>query len=408
MQRSSLVSLLTALAVTGSVLASPAMASAQQQASVIVLGIRSVEGDDEFTRNLTGALRHAAAQVPGWTVSDREVTLAQMALAYGCDEPDPMCMSQIADSLQVGRVIYGDVRRTSAGDSYDWSINLHVFNAETDQIEHSVADTIPGVRRDIDDLREPARRYMAELGGAPRVGAVHVSVNVPGAEVFIDGQSVGTADDQGQLAVSDVAVGTRSVRVVAAGHQSFSSTIAVEPYGDASFEAELEATGGGTGGGVSIELVTGIGLLVAAAGLAAGWIASWAQVNSLNSDPQFQQFRREAGNYLVATQGASVNASSFDVCGLNSQNRYLMTSGPSGHVYASDTGDRTHAVCSQASTFEALEFVFGIGAAAAAGVGAYFLISALLGDSTPPSQQAWRLVPSFSLSHGYLGVAVDF
>src|SRR5690606_22646690 len=117
--------------------ATPGAAQAQSGASLVVLGIRSVEGDDEFTRNLTGALRHAASQVAGWDVSDREVTLAQMALAHGCDDPDPPCMAAIADSLEIQRVLYGDVRRTSAGDSFDFSINLHLFNGETDQIEHS-------------------------------------------------------------------------------------------------------------------------------------------------------------------------------------------------------------------------------------------------------------------------------
>lgn len=406
MQRSFLLSLFAVLVAASAALAQPEVASAQ--ARVMVLGIRSVEGDDEFSRNLTGALRHASSQVQGWTVSDNEVTLAQMALAYGCDEPDPQCLSQIADSLSVDRVVYGDVRRTSAGDTYDWSINLHLFNAETHQIEHSVADTIPGVRRDIDDLREPVRRYIAELSGAPRVGTLHISVNVPGAEVFIDDEPVGTADDEGQLDVTDVASGSRNVHIVAEGHQSFRSTVSVEPYGEASFEAELQAATGG-GGEFPVELVSGIGLLVVAAGLAAGWIGSWYHVRyDLNTDPAFQQFRMQAGELLIANNpGMQVDPNQYDACALGNNNWQLVDS--SGMVHArNDAGERGRQVCSDASTFEALEFVFGIGAAAAAGVGIYLLIDALTGSSTPPSQQSWRLTPSFSLSHGYLGVAAEF
>jgi hypothetical protein len=407
MQRSSFVSLLAALLAVGAVLARPEIACAQT--SVMVLGVRSVEGDDEFTRNLTGALRHAASQVQGWNVSDREVTLAQMALAYGCDEPDSTCMAQIAESLGVDRVIYGDVRRTSAGDAYDWSINLHVFNSETDQIEHSVADTIPGVRRDIDDLRDPARRYMAALSGAPRAGTLHIAVNVPGAQVFIDGQSVGTADDEGHLDASDVMAGSRDVRIAAEGHQSFRSTVSVEPYGEASFEAELQAAAGGGGDEFPVELVTGVGLLVVAAGLAAGWIASWYHVRyDLNGDSGFLAFRTQAGDYLVAHNSGPIDPSQYDACAVGAQAEWNLYNGPASTEAARETGPRGRQVCSEASTFEALEFVFGIGAAAAAGVGLYLLIDALTGSSTPPSQQSWRLTPSFGLSHGYLGVAADF
>ncbi len=407
MQRSSLASLLVAIVVAGAVLAEAPLASAQT--SVMVLGIRSVEGDDEFTRNLTGALRHAASQVEGWTINENEVTLAQMALAYGCDEPDPTCMSQIADSLGVARVIYGDVRRTSAGNTYDWSINLHLFNAETDQIEHSVADTIPGVRRDIDDLREPVRRYVAALSGAPRVGTLHIAVNVPGAEVFIDGEPVGTADDEGHLDVSDVAAGSRNVRVAATGHQSFRSTVSVEPYGEASFEAELQAAAGG-GGEFPVELVSGVGLLVVAAGLAAGWIGSWYHVRyDLNGDPDFQHFREDTWNMIQANNGGgSGDPSQYDVCALGNGNWQLRDNSDVIHARDAASSQRGREVCGEASTFEALEFVFGIGAAAAAGVGIFLLVDALSGGSTPAAQQSWRLTPSFSLTHGYLGVSADF
>src|SRR5690606_36016273 len=155
----------------------------------------------------------------------------------GCEEPDPTCMAQVADTLQVARVLYGEVRRTSSGEPYDFSMNLHLFNGDTDQIERSVADTIPGVHQDIDDLREPVRRYVASRSGASRVGSLRTAVNVPGAECFIDDESVGTADDGGRLIVPNVQAGNRNVRVVAIGHQSFRSTVSIEAYSEATFEA---------------------------------------------------------------------------------------------------------------------------------------------------------------------------
>src|SRR5687768_10366687 len=98
----------------------PAVARADD--SVVVLGITSMEGDDEIARNLTGALRHAASQVHGWQVSDSEVTLAQMSLAHGCgDTPDPDCLAQIASALASQRLVYGLLRRE--GDGFTLSLS---------------------------------------------------------------------------------------------------------------------------------------------------------------------------------------------------------------------------------------------------------------------------------------------
>ena len=351
-------------------LSAPAVASAQ---SVIILGIRSLDGDDDFARNLTGGLRHAAAQVDGWQVSDREVTLAQMALAHGCDDPNPGCMAEIADSLSAERLIYGDVRRTSSGERFDFSVNLHMFNSESDQIEHSVADTIPGVRRDIDDLRGPVRRYIAALSGAPRVGSLRITVNIPGAEIFVDGTSVGRADGEGHLVVDGVEIGSRNVRIAAAGHQGFRSTVSIEAYGEATLEAELEQAGGG-GGEFPTGIVVGSGLLVVAGGLAAGWIYSWARVTQGIQNDEFYVSQRE--NYDVGDNICEENV-----------NRDSM--GNAVGVNSRQLAD----LCSEASALEVLQYVFGLGAAAAAGVGAYFLVQAIMGDDAA-SESALMIVPS--------------
>jgi hypothetical protein len=393
----------------------PEVASAQT--SVIVVGIRSVEGDDEFSRNLTGALRHAASSVDGWNVSDREVTLSQLALAHGCEEPDPPCLAQMADSLEVQRIIYGEVRRTSGGQTYDFSLDLHLFNSGTDQIEHSVTDTIPSVHRDIDDLRDVVRRYIAQLSGAPRVGTLQVRVNVPGAEVFVDDVSVGTSDAEGRLVVNDVQSGSRRVRVVAAGHQSFRATVSVEAYGQAEFEAELQTGGDGGGGSFPVNTVVGAGLLVVAAGLAAGWVGSWAYVQGLNGDEDFQDYRRRAG---TLQQGIDGMGSSLNVC-----TRAQATDEWERHLYTSDMGDpvdgisyerttrgreqvgRITTICDDAATFEVLQFVFGFGALGIGALGLYFLIAGIT-EGSPPSEQAWRVIPSVGADHVYLDVVHIF
>lgn len=379
---------------------------AQAQSNVVVLGVRSVEGDDEFTRNLTGAIRHAASQIDGWEISDREVTLAQMALAHGCADPDAACMAAIAGALQADYVIYGDVRRTSAGDDFDFSLNLHIFNAAEQQIAHSVAETIPGVRRDIDDLREPARRYIAALSGAPRTGTLSVSVNVPGAEVFIDGESAGVTDGEGHLTVSDIAAGSRNVRVVAEGHQSFRSTVTIEAYGEASFEAELEQGAGG-GGGVNLETILGVGLLAVAVGAAAVWIYSMVNIDFIIGKDEDNT--AETGDDWGQARMEYPGASNF--C---SAHRDLYPTRRDGDMAISSMTGRSlgyiNDLCDDYDLWLPLQFVFlGIGALAG-GVGTYLLYAGLTADGGGDSAAGidLRIVPSFGVDRGSISVVGTF
>ncbi|MCR4256346.1 MAG: hypothetical protein NUW08_01430, partial [Candidatus Uhrbacteria bacterium] len=91
----------------------PEVAQADE-APIIVLDLQSVEGDDNAAQTVSHTLRANAAGRAGWIESDRAVTLAQMILAHGCDEPDRACMSQIGVSLQPDRrgiLIFGRMRR---------------------------------------------------------------------------------------------------------------------------------------------------------------------------------------------------------------------------------------------------------------------------------------------------------
>jgi len=353
----------------------PSLASAQE--SAIVLGIRSFEGDDEFAHNLTGALRHEASQVPAWDLSDREVTFAQMALVHGCDDPQPACLGSIAESLSVQRVIYGDVRRTSAGSDYDFSVNLHHFNAESGRIEHSVADQVASVQTDIDNLRDPARRWIASLSGAPPVGALTVQVNVPGAEVLVDGQSVGTVNAEGVLRLTDIDEGRRAVRVTAPGYAAFTATVSVEAYGESTLEGELTEGGtSGGGGGPPVEIFAGIGLLIVAAGAAAGWIYSGITVLDRNNSDEWAGVRDRYSDTI---------SNLCDSPGL---------------------GDEQE-ICDEVATLEILQFVFAGVTAVAGGVGLGLLIVGLTsGDDAEES--AFQLIPSIGPDHAYLGGQVRF
>ena len=304
-------------------------------------------------------------------------------------------MGDIADSLEVDRIIYGDVRRTSARDDYDFSLNLHLFDAGSDEIERSIVDTIPGIRRDIDDLREPARRYVAALSGAPRLGSLRVSVNVPGAEVFIDGESVGVADENGELTVENVEAGSRNVRIAADGFRGFRSSLSVEAYAEADFQAQLEESA--ERGGISrrdLELGLGGTLTGIGGALAVAWIASWAYLRFVWETQERgtrSDWQDAVNSFPPPSEGGPEN-----IC-------------EPGDVEPRSIDRQTlDELCSELDTLEALPFVFGISAAVVGGVGLYFLISALTGEDEEEATARFRLEPSVGPQHAYLGARFAF
>lgn len=217
-----------------------APAGAMAQTEIVVLEIRSVEGDDDFAANLTGALRQAARSVSGWTVSAREVSLAQMSLAFGCPDPSAACMAEIASHLGAGALIYGTVERTGSGQSYDFELTLTYFDAETGELRERVADTIPGTSRDIDDLRDRAERYVATFSGEVQTGTLRVNVNIPNASVAIDGSPAGFADVDGGFTSDAVAEGEHTVEVTAEGYRTYRGSVSVRPGETFELDVELE------------------------------------------------------------------------------------------------------------------------------------------------------------------------
>ncbi|MAQ18714.1 MAG: hypothetical protein CMN30_28450 [Sandaracinus sp.] len=245
---------------------------AAQSGQVFVLGIRSVEGDDELARNLTGAIRQEARGITDWSVAEADISLAQMSVAHGCDEPDAQCMADIAAELEASRIIYGTVRRTGAGDEYDYALTLYNFNASAGQgqIEDSLTDTIPRVQSDIDQLRPRAERYVAQFAGQARFGSVRISTNTPGAAVFIDGENVGTTDEAGALVVTDVTEGDKTVRISAADYDEFESSLTVVPDEQTELRANLGRTQGPNLGWIPGAAVIAGGVVLAAVGMVFG------------------------------------------------------------------------------------------------------------------------------------------
>jgi len=391
--------LVACLAVVGA-LSGPTSALAQD-AEVMVLGIRSIEGDDEFALSLTGAIRHAAEQVRGWSVSDREVSLAQMALAHGCDEPDAACMAQISETLDTERIIYGTVRRTGAGSEYDYAVTLYMYNAEAGQIEGSLTDTIPRVRSDIDFLRDRVDGYVARLSGAEESGSLRIVGNVPSADVSIDGELVGTTDADGNF-VTELPAGRRRVEVSAEGYTGFRGSVTVVPGTEAEIEVELTEGSGFVGGG---EVDTGagvnwagLGLIGAGAAAAVGTIVVWLQAQSDNEGNDITEDQCDA---VVASDPGSFAAYR---CAVPENRGNVCDEVDEGlaHGASEQAFERAQEICGRATTLEVLSWVLPIAAVGLAGAGV--LVFALDSDEEEQPGSGASLTISPRGSHEEAGV----
>lgn len=356
-----------------------APAAARADDTLVVLGITSLEGDDEVARNLSGALRHAASQAHRWQVSDSEVTLAQMALAHGCgDEPDTSCLAQIASALQMQRIIFGILRREGSA----FQLSLSLYDTGASQIERTVTERIPGSRTDIDDLREPARRLIAQLSG-PLTGSLRVVANVPSASVAIDGANAGTTDAEGAFQADALPIGEHRVSVSAHGYETWTGAVTISRDTEMTLDAQLiaESAGGGGGG----EQINWLGItLIGAGALSFGVsIYSWARIAAIQGTNEYDSYRRgwagtPPSNVCNAARAGDLNGGS------------------------AARRDSVVSMCGEADTLEILQYVF-LGIAVAAGAtGAVFLITGI-GVDGGSSEQAFMLTPSF----GPGGASID-
>ena len=359
------------------------VAVAQADETVVVLGLTSIDGDDEYARNLSGAMRHAATAVHGWQVSERDVALANLELVAGCEAPDLACLAQIATTVGAQRLIFGTITRTP-GDHYEFGVSVYSYSATANEVEEHVDRTLPSSRTDIDELRDPARVMIDQLANVRHVGTIRVSA-ARGDTVTIDGAAAGTTDASGAFVSGEIASGSHQV-VVGSGE---ARTVMVSDGAEALVAlvgASSGGGGGGGGGGPSIDWAAVT--LLSVAGLAlVGTVVSWAQLLSLSNDTAYNNYRMTLGmNGLtgdVACQDASIA---------------MLGSGP--------MAQHIHDVCGQGNTYEILQYVF-LGVAVAAGATGIVLL-VLDGMNSHSDAGAVTLVPSFGPNSGSMQLRVRF
>lgn len=389
-------------------------AGAAAQSEVVVLGVRSVEGDDDVAHDLTTALREAAQEISAWQVSTTAVSMAQMALAHGCEEVDVACLADIAKGLSADLVVYGTLRRNSAREDFDFAFNLSLFNAASGAIQNSLDDTI--VRRDTTKgaLAPRAKRLIARLAGeeAPAeeadasLGSLIVRSNVDNADVLINDQPVGTLQG-GMLQYDGLQEGMYRVELRAHGYAPFVKTVRVKAGERLDFEASMQIGADGSDpsleweseprpkeGGHSLRWL-GWTLVGVGAVSAAGLVVSWSQIIRINNDDRLERYSGVVAEYnrheLTEARDEEREPELYDD---------FCQSAAQGLPFDGEFKDNSSKfkevkdLCSDADTWEVLQYVFMGTAIAAGGTGIVLLLTA--GDGG--SERAAHEPPRFALT----------
>lgn len=380
--------------------------SAAADSSVIVLGVRSLDGDDELARSLSTALRKGAGTVSGWGVSERDVSLAQMSLAHGCDDPDARCMADIAQTLKVDRLIYGTMLAASKPGKVE--LSLFNFDAVTGAVETSLKETIDTNLKGA-ALNALMRRFANQLAGNSASGSLEVKASAPGAKVMVDGRQVGILDAEGSLTVAEVAAGTHTVSIegpdgryeeevsISAGQRTTIDAAVIDASPTPSSEVgadRLIATPGGRDAQRTKRVRnTGWAMLGVAVAGAAATAGVWLKIRALDNDSDLVRYRNAFDPPGTGTGGVS------DVCA-------EARNGSRTELTADDPGliDRVIKVCDDAEFWQGMQWA-PIGLTVAGGaLAAYFLVvTRKKGDK---AEVSWA--PALSPQHAGLQAEVRF
>ncbi len=361
------------------------LGQARAATSAAVLGVRSLDGEDGLERRLSAALRKSALELGAYSLSEREVSLEQMSLAQGCEEPDTRCLTEIAKTLGVELLLYGTV----VGTPHGYELTLYTFDVGpgrmTSVVEHqlepqrlkaSAAEaTLAALLRRLSEV--PAPRPPE-----PETGKLRLVGDVPGAQILVDGEARGALDDQGVLTL-ELSPGKHTVR--AGGLGPLEDRLAlVEESGTTELELKLKPAQAPDrvvapekprasappppvdrgSSRRSARRIAGWVTLGLGGAFAAATIYSWVRIRNINDSGDYVAYRHQfrPGGMVGGTSNACAAAAHGELAARDPSMAALERS--------------AHSLCKEADTLETLQYVFLGGALLSAGVGTYLLVSA--------------------------------
>lgn len=361
--------------------------------AAVVLGLRSLEGDDEFANSMTDALREAARSVKDWHLLDRAVSMAQMTLAHNCEEINVTCLTEIADGLQADLIVFGTVRRTAGRPKFDYEITASLFNNTTHAIASTETQTVARADSKHPRMLASQAQFMITRLAATGAnsGSLTVDANVLSAEVHMDGQLIGQTQE-GKLTIDSVTPGDHTLEVSAPGHEAHTQTVNVAAGEQSTVTVTLMRAMGPSEVAATTPDVPplqdvptpertslawlGYTLIGVGAASAIAWGASMYMI-------EFQYNRDDTYTYYKnAYRSITGDACDEALAGNNA-----------GVLSPSDLED-FQSRCRSGRTFQTLQWVFLGAAVVTSGIGAYVLISEA---GSSDNARATRAKPRFSL-----------
>jgi hypothetical protein len=370
------------------------------------------DGADDQADALTATLRNRVRTLKGYSLGEGDYSLEVLTLGLKCgDNPDEICQAKIGEQIHADRYIWGKVRKPRGGKLVTAEIHLWTRGRPSTRTQFTYSEnlTTPGdeaLKRLVDDA-------LAKLLERGHKGTVDVRAQgITAGDLFVDGQSSGLLRN-GQarltLAPGEHKVELRSASLVERGAVTVRADANVELVlapveGEPASAASSRGAAGGNvaasvaagdqGGGHASHAVTGWAAVGLGVGLLAGGVYSVVRVHQIDTDPKFDLYRRGFHH-------------GQDVC---EQARNGVASPTAGAA----TPDEMHSMCSQATTFQTLQYIFfGLGAVSA-GAGVYLLASDRgspsdgMASSTRPRRASWSVAPYIGKSSGHVELSYEF
>jgi hypothetical protein len=311
-----------------------------------VIAIQSDDAEDQADA-LTAALRSRVRALHGFSLAEGDFALEVLTLALKCgDTPDEPCQAKIADQIHADRYIWGTLKRSKT--SRQVTADLHFWSRGRPSIRSQVIYS--------DNLTAPGDEVLKRLAD-DMLGKLLNPKKV--AQPLASGPPAAMAPASPALA------GNLAARSGSA------------PSNDEPLE-ETTSNGHRTAGWAGI----GLGGALLAAGL-----YSVVRVHDIDTNDRFDLYRQSF-------------PASKDICD-------QAKAGVSSPIVGAATPTEMQDLCSEATTFQMLQYVFfGLGAVSA-GAGIYLLATDKSG-SPPATQTRWTVSPSVSRSGTNVQLRVAF
>lgn len=378
--------------------------SASAASSVAVLGVRAIDGDTELERRLSQALREAVAAIDDFEVSDRELSLEQMALAHGCDEPDAACLSQVVRTLSVERLFFGTVQAGERG----YELAISVFDGRKGTVDVATLRQLSAEQLGSSGAaKATASKLVQRLTGRITTGYVIVTSASEYAEVQIDGTRRGSLDEAGVFTL-ELPVGEHMVRLVPRGEgPAEERSVRIKPGESTRVNIELpEGPSEATAAPVqavdteepaaprsrrSLRRIFGWVSVGIGAALAGATIYSWVRLRQIADDPDYKDYRRS-----FPPRGTENGVG--NVC-REAERGTLAMQDPSRAALERSA----RSLCDEADKLEVAQYLFLGGALVGGGVGTYLLLT-----SRPRSAGELSLQPRFDGTSAVLEASTAF